>query len=171
MRAQGQRTVFEKLREAALAYHLTRKWSKEKILTEYLNSIYFGNGAYGIESAARTYFGNEPDHQGCGTAGRPCAKELKPEEAALLAGIVANPSAFDPVAHPEAATRRRNIVLAAMFDAGPHQPAAVLQRPARGAAGQRAAAVGRDQGAVLHDLGAPAARRPLRRRAAPSRAA
>ena len=64
--AQSKRTVFEKLREAALAYHLTRKWSKEKILTEYLNSIYFGNGAYGIESAARTYFGNEPDHQGCG---------------------------------------------------------------------------------------------------------
>ena len=54
---QNNRTVFEKLREAALAYHLTRKWTKEKILTEYLNSIYFGNGAYGIESAARVYFG------------------------------------------------------------------------------------------------------------------
>ena len=48
--AQSNRTIFEKLREAALAYHLTRKWTKEKILTEYLNSIYFGNGAYGIES-------------------------------------------------------------------------------------------------------------------------
>ena len=48
--------MFEKLREAALAYHLTRKWCKTKILTEYLNSIYFGNGAYGIESAARIYF-------------------------------------------------------------------------------------------------------------------
>ncbi|MGZ4269356.1 MAG: transglycosylase domain-containing protein [Solirubrobacteraceae bacterium] len=118
LRAQGHRTVFEKLREAALAYHLTRKWPKDKILTEYLNSIYFGNGAYGIESAARTYFGNEPDHKGCGTQARPCAKELKPEEAALLAGIVANPSAFDPVAHPEAATRRRNVVLAAMFKQG-----------------------------------------------------
>ena len=55
---QGNRTVFEKLREAALAYHLTREWTKEKILTEYLNSIYFGNGAYGIESAARVYFGS-----------------------------------------------------------------------------------------------------------------
>ena len=51
--------MLEKIREAALAYHLTRKWSKQKILTEYLNSIYFGNGAYGIESAARTYFGND----------------------------------------------------------------------------------------------------------------
>ena len=56
---QGNRTVFEKLREAALAYHLTREWTKQKILTEYLNSIYFGNGAYGIESAARVYFGAE----------------------------------------------------------------------------------------------------------------
>ena len=56
---QNNRTVFEKLREAALAYHLTRKWSKQKILTEYLNSIYFGNGAYGVESAARVYFGKK----------------------------------------------------------------------------------------------------------------
>ena len=56
--AQGDRSVFQKLREAALAYHLERKWSKEKILTQYLNTVYFGNGAYGIESAVRTYFGN-----------------------------------------------------------------------------------------------------------------
>ena len=71
--AQDQRTIFNKLREAALAYHLTRKWSKDKILTEYLNSIYFGNGAYGIESAARTYFG--ADHPtSCGEHGAPpCA--------------------------------------------------------------------------------------------------
>src|SRR5437588_12940361 len=57
LQAQNNRTVFEKLREAALAYHLTRKWSKRKILTEYLNSIYFGNGAHGVETAARAYFG------------------------------------------------------------------------------------------------------------------
>src|SRR3954452_18458234 len=83
LEAQGNRTVFQKLREAALAYHLTRKWSKEKILTEYLNAIYFGNGAYGVESAARVYFG--ADHPGCGTHGQPsCASLLKPEEAALL---------------------------------------------------------------------------------------
>ena len=56
---QNNRTILEKLREAALAYHLTREWSKKKILDEYLNSIYFGNGAYGIESAARVYFGKE----------------------------------------------------------------------------------------------------------------
>src|SRR5947209_706106 len=54
---QGNRTVLEKLREAAIAYHLTRKWPKRKIISEYLNTIYFGNGAYGIESAARVYFG------------------------------------------------------------------------------------------------------------------
>jgi penicillin-binding protein 1A len=113
-RAQNRRTVFQKLREAALAYHLTRKWSKEKILREYLNTIYFGNGAYGIEAAARTYFGNDPDHPGCST--RRCAAELKPDEAALLAGMVASPSAFDPVEHPAQARRRRNLVLDKMFE-------------------------------------------------------
>jgi penicillin-binding protein 1A len=116
LQAQSDRTVFQKMREAALAYHLTRKWSKNKILTEYLNSIYFGNGAYGVESAARTYFGNQPDHKDCGTQGHPlCVKELKPEEAALIAGVVANPSAYDPVAHPQAALRRRNLVLDDMY--------------------------------------------------------
>ena len=111
--------MFQKLRESALAYHLTRKWSKDKILTEYLNSIYFGNGAYGIESAARVYFGRDVNHVGCGTTRTgPCAKELTVPEAALIAGIVANPSAFDPVAHPEAAKRRRDIVLKQMLDQG-----------------------------------------------------
>src|SRR4051794_9850743 len=56
--AQGHRSVFQKMREAALAYHMERKWSKSKILTEYLNTVYFGNGAYGVESAMRTYFGS-----------------------------------------------------------------------------------------------------------------
>ena len=88
--AQDERTLFVKLREAALAYHLTRKWSKERILRNYLNSIYFGNGAYGIESAARTYFGT--DHQGCETnKARPCSAQLEPQEAAMLAGMVASP--------------------------------------------------------------------------------
>ncbi|HEU4978564.1 MAG TPA: transglycosylase domain-containing protein [Solirubrobacteraceae bacterium] len=118
LQAQNRRTLFQKLREAALAYHLTRRWSKQKILTEYLNSIYFGNGAYGIESAARAYFGNDPDHLGCGTPQRPCAAELKPQEAALLAGVVANPSAYDPVAHPQAALARRNLVLLRMYQQG-----------------------------------------------------
>ena len=75
--AQDRRTLFVKLREAAMAYHITRKWSKQKILRNYLNSIYFGNGAYGIESAARTYFGSQ--HPGCDTdRARPCAAQLEP---------------------------------------------------------------------------------------------
>ena len=69
--AQGSRTLFQKFREAALAYRLERHWSKDKILTEYLNTIYFGEGAYGIEAAARTYFGDA--HPGCGTTTEPCA--------------------------------------------------------------------------------------------------
>jgi penicillin-binding protein 1A len=116
--ADDQRTVFQKLREAALAYHLTRRWSKERILRNYLNSIYFGNGAYGIESAARTYFAY--NHDGCG--GReddpPCASVLLPHEAALLAAIVASPSAFDPTQHPVASKRRRDIVLLRMTQQG-----------------------------------------------------
>jgi penicillin-binding protein 1A len=118
LRAQSDRTVFQKMREAALAYHLTRKWPKSKILTQYLNSIYFGNGAYGVESAARTYFGNQPDHKDCGSRENLCVKQLKPEEAALIAGVVANPTAYDPVAHPQAALARRNLVLKDMLNQG-----------------------------------------------------
>ena len=116
LEAQSQRTLFQKLREAALAYHLTRKWSKSKILREYLNSIYFGNGAYGIESAARVYFGSDPGHADCGTRADPCARDLTAAESALLAGVVANPSAYDPVVHPAAALERRNLVLAKMLE-------------------------------------------------------
>jgi penicillin-binding protein 1A len=115
--AQDHRTLFVKLREAALAYHITRRWSKGKILRNYLNTIYFGNGAYGIESAARTYFGRQ--HTGCErNRARPCAAQLKPAEAAMIAGVVASPSAFDPVAHPVAAKRRRDLVLARMLQQG-----------------------------------------------------
>ncbi|MGH2840079.1 MAG: transglycosylase domain-containing protein, partial [Solirubrobacteraceae bacterium] len=117
-RAQTKRTIFEKLREAALAYHLTRQWPKGKILREYLNSIYFGNGAYGIEAAARTYFGNDPAHMDCGAEGRRCANELAPHEAALLAGMVASPTAYDPVANPNDARDRRDVVLEKMFEQG-----------------------------------------------------
>jgi penicillin-binding protein 1A len=108
--AQNSRTVFEKFREAALAYHLEKQWDKDKILTQYLNTIYFGEGAYGIEAAARTYFGwNHPD---CGTDGHPrCASLLYPEEAAMLAGIINSPSAFSPREDPQAALDRRNLVL------------------------------------------------------------
>ena len=115
--AQDDRTVFQKLREAALAFQITRKWSKERILRNYLNTIYFGNGAYGIESAAKTYFGSR--HPGCGEPGqRRCAAQLDLEEAALLAGIVASPSGYDPLLHPPAAAERRDLVLDRMAQQG-----------------------------------------------------
>jgi penicillin-binding protein 1A len=113
--AQDDRTLFQKLREAALAYHLTHQWSKEKILNNYLNTIYFGNGAYGIEAAARTYF--QAYHPGCDVTGdKECASDLAPQDAALLAGMVSSPTAYDPIAHPEAARARRNLVLQRMLD-------------------------------------------------------
>ncbi|HWI22248.1 MAG TPA: transglycosylase domain-containing protein, partial [Baekduia sp.] len=118
---QDKRTIFNKLRESALAYHITHKWTKDKILTEYLNSIYFGNGAYGIESAARTYFSSK--HPECGNPeipipgepAPPCARVLVPGEAAMLAAVIASPSAYDPVAHPVAARDRRDMVLGKML--------------------------------------------------------
>src|SRR5215213_972169 len=132
--AQADRSVFQKLREAALAYHLERQWPKEKILTQYLNTVYFGNGAYGIEAAVRTYFGDgdEPEERaGADDAGvsytepvveeqqDPDAREavdVAPEEAALLAGMIASPTMYDPIAHPQAAKARRNLVLQRMLD-------------------------------------------------------
>jgi penicillin-binding protein 1A len=114
--AQESRTIFQKFREAALAYRLERRWSKDKILTEYLNTIYFGEGAYGIEAAARTFFGAA--HPSCGTETEPCASVLAPWEAAMLAGIIASPSAYDPKFFPENALHRRNMVLERMYEQG-----------------------------------------------------
>jgi penicillin-binding protein 1A len=116
LEAQGSRTILEKFREAALAYKLDKHWSKAKILTEYLNTIYFGEGAYGIEAAAQTYFGAA--HPGCGVEAEPCASVLEPWEAATLAGIIASPSAFDPKVYPENALGRRNLVLEKMLEQG-----------------------------------------------------
>jgi penicillin-binding protein 1A len=119
LQAQSHRTVFEKLREVALAFQLSHKWSKEKILTAYLNTIYFGNGAYGIEAAAQTYFGHDVNHLGCGEPSHElCVQQLQPWEAALLAGIIQSPSAYDPTQHPVAARARRNVVLRQMLAQG-----------------------------------------------------
>jgi penicillin-binding protein 1A len=99
-------TLARKVREAALAWQLEsgpRHWSKTKILTAYLNTIYFGNGAYGVETAARTYFGHS-------------AATMTLAEAALLAGIPEDPSRWDPVTNPAGARLRRRIVLQAMLD-------------------------------------------------------
>ena len=128
--AQANRTVFQKLREAALAYHLERKWTKQKVLTQYLNSVYFGNGAYGIEAAVRTYFRGDTDEDQAATMptgldpteeepeneNRREAKEVSPSEAALLAGMIASPTRYDPIENPIRAKRRRNQVLERMLD-------------------------------------------------------
>ncbi len=102
---EKQRTVARKLREAALSWQLEQKWSKDKILTAYLNTIYFGNGAYGVERAAETYFGQS-------------AKDLTLPEAALLAGIPRDPGLYDPFRNPKAAKARRALVLQKMVEQG-----------------------------------------------------
>jgi len=103
----NQRSIARKLREAALAWQLEQRWSKDRILTAYLNTIYFGNGAYGVEQAAQTYF-----HHGAGPG------KLTLWEAALLAGIPEDPAAFDPATNQKGARARRNLVLKEMFDQG-----------------------------------------------------
>src|SRR5581483_3930336 len=98
-----ERSFGRKLKEAALAWQLEQQWSKDRILTAYLNTIYFGNGAYGIEQAAEVYFGER-------------ASALSLSQAALLAGIPSDPTAYDPVTHPMLARDRRNLVLKDMLD-------------------------------------------------------
>lgn len=100
-----ERTISRKLKEAALAWQLERRWSKDRILTAYLNTIYFGNGAYGVEMAARVYF---HEH----------ARDLTLAQSALLAGLPASPGAFDPVSNPGLAEKRRATVLGLMVDQG-----------------------------------------------------
>jgi penicillin-binding protein 1A len=128
--AQADRSVFQKLREAALAYHLERQWSKQKVLTQYLNSVYFGNGAYGIEAAVRTYFGSDSELgeidpatglpveeiDPVGDSREPAAATVSPAEAALLAGMIASPSLYDPIQSPRRAAERRNLVLQRMLE-------------------------------------------------------
>ena len=104
---KNQRSIGRKLKEAALAWQLEQRWSKDRILTAYLNTIYFGNGAYGVEQAAQTYFHH---NAAPGT--------LRLWEAALLAGIPSDPSAYDPATNPAAARERRNLVLKEMRDQG-----------------------------------------------------
>ncbi len=102
---RNERTIARKVREAALAWQLEQRWPKDRILLAYLNTIYFGNGAYGIQQAARTYFGKG-------------ARRLTLPEAALLSGLPADPSLYDPTQHPRAAKQRRQVVLRMMFDQG-----------------------------------------------------
>lgn len=118
----NSRTYSAKIRETALAYHLSHKWSKDKVLTEYLNAIYYGNGAYGLESAARTYFAKMNADE-CGTPRHnECATTLRPAQAAMLAGIINSPTMYDPVTNPAKCQERRDIVLRKMREQGMLNP-------------------------------------------------
>ena len=99
---QFEKTLSRKVREAYIATELEKLYTKDEILMMYLNSIYYGEGCYGIEAAAQTYFG------------KACA-DLTLAEAATLAGLPQSPSAYDPVYYPENAVERRNAVLGRML--------------------------------------------------------
>src|SRR5437899_4265505 len=99
------KSLERKMKEAALALELERRYSKDRILEMYMNQIYFGNGAYGVEAAARTYFGKS-------------VTELSLKDAALLAGLPRAPSTYSPFEHPEAAKRRREVVLRRLVEYG-----------------------------------------------------
>ena len=98
-------TIDRKAREAILARRLEDEMSKAEILERYLNTVYFGNGAYGIQAGAETYFGID-------------AKDLDDGQSAFLAGMIGNPAAFDPVRHPAESRARRNIALERMVAIG-----------------------------------------------------
>ncbi|MGZ8631515.1 MAG: penicillin-binding protein [Actinomycetota bacterium] len=108
-------TLRRKLDEASLAWQLEDRLTKDQILTKYLNTVYLGEGAYGVQSAARTYFSID-------------ARDLTLAQSALLAGLISAPNHFDPFVHPEGAYGRRNVVLRAMFEQ------AMIDRPAYRAA-------------------------------------
>jgi penicillin-binding protein 1A len=125
---QGNRTIFEKLREMGLAFQLSHLWTKQKILAEYLNTAYFGNGAHGVEAAARAYFGNDPNSNlyGCGKVpnyndpASLCVTYLNADEAALLAGLVDAPTTLgnDLFDNVKQVYDRRNLVLYDMYEQG-----------------------------------------------------
>jgi penicillin-binding protein 1A len=100
-----ERTLKRKLKEACLAIKLSRARSKDWILAEYMNQVYYGNHAYGIEAAGQTYFSKH-------------ARDLNLDESALLAGLPQAPSSYDPLHRPAAALERRDEVLRALRDYG-----------------------------------------------------
>jgi penicillin-binding protein 1A len=99
------KSLERKLKEAILALDLERRYSKDRILEMYLNQVYFGHGAYGVEAAARTYFGKS-------------VSELNIREAALIAGLPRAPSTYSPFDHPDTAKRRRDLVLRRLVEYG-----------------------------------------------------
>ncbi|MBI1206089.1 MAG: PBP1A family penicillin-binding protein [Azospirillum sp.] len=100
-----ERTLKRKIQEALLALWLERAYSKDQILTAYLNRVYLGAGTYGVEAAAQTYFGKS-------------ATQLSLREAATIAGLLKAPSRYSPTNNPDEAAQRAQVVLAAMVDAG-----------------------------------------------------
>lgn len=115
------RTLPRKIREALLAIKLEQRFTKDEILTLYLNRVYFGAGTYGIEAAAERYFG------------RP-AKDLTVYQAAMLAGLLKAPSRYNPVRDPDLAKTRTEVVLSTMVDTGvltPEQGQAALKNASR----------------------------------------
>jgi penicillin-binding protein 1A len=113
-----EQTFARKFQEAALAIRVERKYSKDHILELYMNEAYYGNGAYGIETAAETYF-------------HTTAKDLTLAQGALLAGVIRAPGAYDPVANPDAARGRRNLVLDRMAELGVIDPADAAKAQAK----------------------------------------
>jgi penicillin-binding protein 1A len=114
------RTIKRKVQEVLLALWLEHKFTKNQILEMYLNRVYFGSGAYGVEAAARRYFGKS-------------AHDVTLPEAALLAGLVKAPSRLSPARDPKAAEKRAGLVLAAMRDQGmigDKQMASAMSEPA-----------------------------------------
>jgi membrane peptidoglycan carboxypeptidase len=103
--AATEQTVGRKLREARLALALEETYPKEEILTRYLNTVYFGEGAYGVQAAAQAYFGVD-------------AADLTLPQAAMLAGLVQTPTSDSPLTDPEKARERRNVVLERMHAQG-----------------------------------------------------
>jgi penicillin-binding protein 1A len=115
----GKRTVARKIREAIIAQKISRRWTKDQILGRYLNEVYFGHGAYGVQAAAQAYFGVD-------------ASELNLKQSATLAGIIAAPSRFDPIQSADDAHIRRNYVLRRMAHLGmitEHKDEYVSSRP------------------------------------------
>ena len=123
---ENKRTLLVKLREAGMAFQLAHLWQKPTILADYLDTAYFGNGAYGVEAAAKAYFSADPSSPlyGCGlrpSVNNPktlCVTYLTPDEAALLAAAVDAPSDFNQLQDAGAAMERRNLVLRDMAAQG-----------------------------------------------------
>jgi len=99
------KSLERKIKEAVLALELERRYSKDRILEMYLNQVYFGHGSYGVEAAARAYFGKS-------------VSELTVRESALIAGLPRAPTNYSPFDRPEAAKRRREVVLRRLVDFG-----------------------------------------------------